>query len=75
MNCSVPLPVMSLLKRATSSGAFVSYKYQPRRYLSVRVFIKPIFRQMRHWQWHILVKTPLTVTRFSKNATDSDAFQ
>jgi hypothetical protein len=29
----------SLMKRATASGAFVSYKYQPHRYLSARVFI------------------------------------
>jgi hypothetical protein len=33
------LSVASLPKRVTGSGAFVSYKYQPRRYLSMRVFI------------------------------------
>jgi hypothetical protein len=31
------LSVMFLLKRATDSDAFVSYKYQPRMYLSVRI--------------------------------------
>jgi hypothetical protein len=56
----------SLLKRITGSGAFVSYKYQLRWYLSVHVFIKLIFRQTCHCQWHVLVKTSLAVARFSK---------
>jgi hypothetical protein len=42
---NAPLSVASLLKRDTGSGTFVSYKYQLCRYLSVRVFIKPVFRQ------------------------------
>jgi hypothetical protein len=76
------LLVASLLKRVTDSNAFVSYKYQPRRYLSVCVFIKPDFRQTchcqwrvsvkNHWQWRVYTNTPLTVARLLR-ATSSGA--
>jgi hypothetical protein len=69
---NAPLPMTYLLKHATVSGAFVTYKYQPRRYLYVRVFIKPVFRQTRHWQWRAYTKTSLTVARLLR-ATGSGA--
>jgi hypothetical protein len=70
-----PLPVTSLLKRATESVCLLQIvTAQIDTCACIYSDKKSVFRQTRHWQWRVYTKTSLTVTRLHKDATDSGAF-